>query len=72
MSDVITPEEAPGKNTETFGLGTFRPPGTAALLFGALYGAIIGVIVVWDVTVLLRLLRLGRDLLGRMPESRSG
>jgi hypothetical protein len=65
MSDVIAPEEAPEEKPETFGLGTFRPPGTAALLFGALYGAIIGVIVVWDVTVLVRLLRLGRGFLGR-------
>jgi hypothetical protein len=39
---------------ERFGWRTFRPPPSVALVFGAIYGAIAGAIIVWDIVVLIR------------------
>jgi hypothetical protein len=39
---------------ERFGWRTFRPPPPVALVFGAIYGAIAGAIIVWDIVVLIR------------------
>ena len=40
--------------SERFGWRTFRPPPPVALVFGAVYGAIAGAIIVWDIAVLMR------------------
>jgi hypothetical protein len=47
-------------DAEHFGWRTFRTPPVAAMIVGAVYGAVAGAIIVWDIAVLIRLFRLGR------------
>jgi hypothetical protein len=52
---------------ERLGWRALRPPPLPALVFGALYGAIAGAVVAWDIAVLIRL---GRALQQRLAQRR--
>jgi hypothetical protein len=55
---------------ERFGWRTFRPPPPIALVFGALYGAVAGAIIAWDIAVLIRGFRIVRRRVGEEIEER--
>jgi hypothetical protein len=56
---------------ERLGWRTFRPPPPVALIFGAVYGAIAGAIIVWDAVVLIRAGRIiGRRVSDEINERR--
>ena len=42
-------------SSERFGVRLLRPPPAPAMVFGAMYGVIAGLIIVYDVVVLIRL-----------------
>jgi hypothetical protein len=55
---------------ERFGWRTFRLPPLPAIIFGLIYGAIAGAIIVWDIAVVIRLFRLGRQRVSQELERR--
>jgi hypothetical protein len=55
---------------ERFGWRTLRPPPPIALVFGALYGAVAGAIIAWDIAVLIRGFRIVRRRVGEEIEER--
>jgi hypothetical protein len=55
---------------ERFGWRTFRLPPLPAIIFGLIYGALAGAIIVWDIAVVIRLFRLGRERVSQELESR--
>ena len=63
-SDLIGPQE------ERMGWRTLRMPPKRALAFGALYGAIMGAIVAWDLAVILRWGKIARRRAGEEIEAR--
>jgi hypothetical protein len=54
VNDIDIDDDASEANKERLGWRTLRPPSPVALTFGAVYGAIAGAIVVWDIAVLIR------------------
>jgi hypothetical protein len=52
---------------ERLGWRTFRPPPPLGLLFGAVYGALVGMVVAYDIAVLIRF---GRLVQARIRERR--
>lgn len=62
LSPAADGEEAPA---EHLGWGTFRPPPKTGLVFGAIYGALAGMFIAYDIAVLIRL---GRIMQARIRE----
>jgi hypothetical protein len=58
-------DEAGPATEEHLGWSTFGPPPPVGLVFGAVYGAIAGLFIAYDVTVLIRI---GRIVRARMRE----
>jgi hypothetical protein len=64
-------QDAP-QQQEHFGWRTFRPPPPPAIVFGIIYGAVVGAFIAWDVAVLIRLFRLTRRRVSEELERRHG
>jgi hypothetical protein len=58
MNDTAFTAARTSSRRERFGLRLFRPPPGRALIFGAVYGAVAGAVIAWDLAVLIRLGRL--------------
>ena len=57
---------------ERFGWRMFRPPPATALLFGAMSGAIAGLMIVWKIAVLIRGTHIVRRRIAQEIERRTG
>lgn len=53
--DKVGGESAESASGEKWGWGLLRPPPAPAFVFGAIYGLIAGMIVVYDIVVLIRM-----------------
>ena len=64
MSDD-TRENDKSSNGEKLGWGLLRPPPLPAVVFGALYGLLAGMVIAYDIVVLFRL---GKALVPKLKE----
>jgi hypothetical protein len=66
FSDIETEATEKGESSgEKWGWGLLRPPPMPAVFFGALYGLIAGMVIVYDVVVIFRM---GKVLLPKLKE----